>query len=135
MPRRAMRNGFSFDRRKVDDISNAMRIPTTVDLQQKNGVCFQKDFGLPDVDRYALCSQQARDDAESKTIANVGEDDHGHGDEVEVCDQVERKETRVTESCKDSNCEEGEEDYDCCGEENTFPEEEKTSNFDLLQCA
>ena len=57
MPRRAMRNGFSFDRRKVDDISNAMRIPTTVDLQQKNGVCFQKDFGLPDVDRYALCSQ------------------------------------------------------------------------------
>ena len=94
MPRRAMRNGFSFDRRKVDDISNAMRIPTTVDLQQKNGVCFQKDFGLPDVDRYALCSQQARDDAESETIANVGEDDHGHWDEVEVFD--ERSDVKLT---------------------------------------
>ena len=76
---------------------------------------------LPDVDRYALCGQQAGDDAESKAVANVGEDDHGHGDEVEVGDQLEREETGMAESRKDSNREEGEADYDRCGEEDSLP--------------
>ena len=35
MPRCRMRNGFSFDRIKVEDISSAMSIPTTVDLEHK----------------------------------------------------------------------------------------------------
>ena len=76
---------------------------------------------IPDVDGYAFCSQQAGDDAEPKTVANVGEDDHGHGDEVEMGDQVHREETGVAESGKHSNREEREADYNCCGEEDALP--------------
>ena len=78
----------------------------------------------PDVDRYAdaFCGQQAGDDAETKAVADVGEDDHGHGDEVEVGDQVEGEEIGVAESRKHSNREEGEADYDCCREEDPLPE-------------
>ena len=77
----------------------------------------------PDVDRYAdaFCGQQAGDDAETKAVADVGEDDHGHGDEVEVGDQIEGKETGVAESRKHSNREEGEANYDRCGEEDALP--------------
>ena len=76
---------------------------------------------IPDVDGYAFCGQQAGDDAEPKTVANVGEDDHGHGDEVEMGDQVHREETGVAESGKHSNREEREADYNCCGEEDALP--------------
>ena len=118
-----MRNGFSFDKRKVEDISSAMRIPTTVDLEDKIAGCLllRKFPSLPDVDRYALCGQQAGDDAETKAVANVGEDDHGHGDEVEVGGQVDGEEAGVAESRKHSNREEGEADYDCCCEEDALP--------------
>ena len=124
MPRCRMRNGFSFDRIKVEDISSAMSIPTTVDLEHKITRCLLNSNAIlqvPDVDRYAFCGQQAGDDAESKAVANVGEDDHGHGDEVEVGDQLEREETGMAESRKDSNREEGEADYDRCGEEDSLP--------------
>jgi len=73
------------------------------------------------MDRYALCGQQAGDDAETKAVADVGEDDHGHGDEVEVGGQVEGEEASVAQSRKHSNREEGEADYDCCGEEDSLP--------------
>ena len=76
---------------------------------------------LPDVDRYALCGHQAGDDAEPKAVANVGEDDHGHGDEVELVDQVDGEEPSVAESRKHSNREEGEANYDRCGEEDALP--------------
>ena len=36
-------------------------------------------------------------------------------------DQIEGKETGVAESRKHSNREEGEADYDCCGEEDSLP--------------
>ena len=39
MPRWSMRNGFSFERRKVEDISSAIRTPTTVDLEHKIAFC------------------------------------------------------------------------------------------------
>ena len=94
MPRWLMRIGFSFERRKVDDISTAIRIPTTVDLAHKIASCLIV-FQPPDVDGYALCGHQGGDDAETKAVANVGEDDHGHGDEVEVGDQVKGEEAGV----------------------------------------
>ena len=75
----------------------------------------------PDVDGYALCGHQGGDDTKTKAVANVGEDDHGHGDEVEVGDQVEREETGVAESRKHPNREEGETNYDCCAEEDALP--------------
>ena len=34
MPRWSIRKGFNFDNRNVEDISNAMRTPTTVDLER-----------------------------------------------------------------------------------------------------
>ena len=75
-----------------------MRIPTTVDLEHKIAslLLLTRFFNyVPDVDRYALSGQQTGDDAESKAVANVGEDDHGHGDEVEVGGQVEGEEAGV----------------------------------------
>ena len=90
--------------------------------------CFLFDYEMileqPDDDRYAdaFCGQQAGDDAETKTVADVGEDDHGHGDEVEVGDQVEGEDIGMAELRKYSNREEGEANYDCCREEDPLPE-------------
>ena len=89
----------------------------------------------PDVDRYAdaFCGQQAGDDAETKAVADVGEDDHGHGDEVEVGDQVEGEDIGMAELRKYSNREEGEANYDCCREEDPFPENtfDRSEDFDF----
>ena len=87
MPRWSIRNGFNFDKRNVEDISNVIRIPTAVDLETilfSSGTFLQ----LPDIHRYALSGDQAGNDTKSKAIANVSKDDHGHRDEVEVAIQV-----------------------------------------------
>ena len=101
--------------------------------------CFLFDYEMileqPDVDRYAdaFCGQQAGDDAETKAVADVGEDDHGHGDEVEVGDQVEGEDIGMAELRKYSNREEGEANYDCCREEDPFPENtfDRSEDFDF----
>ena len=78
---------------------------------------------LPDVDRYALSCQQAGNDAKTEAVAHVGEDDHGHRDEVEVLDEIERQKIGVAEFGKQAHGEEGEEYYHRCGEEDPLPEE------------
>ena len=78
---------------------------------------------LPDVDRYTLSCQQAGNDAKTEAVAHVGEDHHGHWDEVEMFDEIEREKIGVAEFCKQAHREEGEEYYHRCGEEDALPED------------
>ena len=103
-----------------------MRTPTTVDLERNILIFFfslKPILQLPDVDRYTLSSQQAGNDAKTEAVAHVGEDHHGHWDEVEVLDEIEREKIGVAEFCKEAHGEEGEEYYHRCGEEDPLPED------------
>ena len=88
---------------------------------------------LPDVDRDTLSCQQAGNDAKTEAVAHVGEDDHGHWDEVEVFDEIERQKIGVAEFCKEAHGEEGEEYYHRCGEEDPLPEDFLSSHRLLLE--
>ena len=87
----------------------------------------------PDVDRDTLSSQQAGNDAKTKAVAHVGEDDHGHWDEVEVFNDIERKKIGAAEFCKEAHHEEGEKYYHRCGEEDPLPEDLLLSHRLLLE--
>ena len=102
-----------------------MRTPTTVDLEQNILIFFSLNtiLQLPDADRDTLSSQQAGNDAKTKAVAHVGEDHHGHWDEVEVFDDIEREKIGVAEFCKEAHGEEGEKYYHRCGEEDPLPED------------
>ena len=79
---------------------------------------------LPDGHWHALSSQKAGNHPKAESVADVGQDHHGHGDEAEAGGQVVGDVARAGEVGEEAEGEEGHTDEAGGGHEQHLPEAE-----------